>query len=155
MFKKEYWALRFLHHLILPEIIAQSFQNLSSLFNSFQIYCTYSKSITLPLNQYILSEYSEPIKQRWAKWCVWLLAPVSEWYLSVSASRSTVRQFKYTGHYPPPPRYPLILYRQIYRQRSMIEGRKVRSSTCAKIKVRGTIFDFGFSKSSTFHSFRP
>ncbi len=45
----------------------------------------------------------------------------------------------------PPPPHPLTLYRQIYRQRSMSVGRTVRSSTCAKIVVEGTIFDFGFS----------
>ncbi len=28
----------------------------------------------------------------------------------------------------------------------MVEGRTVRSSTCAKIKVEGMIFGFGFSK---------
>jgi hypothetical protein len=36
-------------------------------------------------------------------------------------------------HVPPP-------------QRSVVEGSTVRSSTCAKIEVDGTIFDFGFSK---------
>ncbi len=45
----------------------------------------------------------------------------------------------------PPPPHPLTLYRQIYRQRSMVVGRTVRSSTCAKIVVEGTMFDFGFS----------
>jgi hypothetical protein len=34
---------------------------------------------------------------------------------------------------PPPPR-------------SMVEGRTVRSLTCAKIEVEGTIFDLGFLK---------
>ncbi len=48
-----------------------------------------------------------------------------------------------TGQSPP---HPLTLYRQIYRQSLMIEGRTVRSSTCAKIEVEDTIFDFGFSK---------
>jgi hypothetical protein len=31
-------------------------------------------------------------------------------------------------------------------QQLMVEGRTVRSMTCAKIEVEGTIFDFGFLK---------
>jgi hypothetical protein len=62
-------------------------------------------------------------------------------HLSISVHGQTVQIY---NKLPPPPSFHIV--QTDIQTESMVEGRTIPSSTCAKINVESTIFDFGFSK---------
>ncbi len=88
--------------------------------------------------------------------CVHLYARIlSTSFSSVSIFSAWCYSSVSISMHPLPPPHPLTLYRQIYRQRSMVVGRTVRSSTCAKIEVEGMVFVFFSIKFRPFTPFDP